>query len=531
MNSIVENEPTPTTASDTRIVAVIDIGATSVRMMIAEVHEDGTINTLESLSQAVQLGRDSFIKGTISRSTIEECVHVLKDYRAKLREYGMDRPQDVRVVATSAVREASNRLAFQDRVFIATGFDIEPFDESRLHRITFLGIKPLLEELPELNQGQTIVCEVGGGSTELMLLEDGYVTFAQTYRLGALRLIKTLEAFRAPLANSRALMERQIATTINQFLGVTGPLDHPKFVAMGGDMRLAAAKILNRVPSESMVRISVEKFADFAEQVIQLNPGQLVRKYQLSVHEAESLAPALLANLMFARALEINELHVASANLRDGLIKEMTTSGKVFGQAEEQVINSVIATGRRFGFDENHALHVDRLSASLFDQTRKIHGLGQRWEILLRMAALLHEVGLAINERSYHKHSMYIIRNSVFFGVGTRDLLLVSLIARYHRRALPLPTHEIYSQLNREDRASVSKLAAILRVAKALDASRSQRIGEIQCEVRGNELQISVSGLGDISLEQLELRRERDLFEHVFGLKAELVTAPGDSRF
>ncbi|MGI9517446.1 MAG: exopolyphosphatase [Pirellulaceae bacterium] len=530
MNSIADQETTQSTP-DTRIVAVVDIGATSVRMMIAEVHADGTIHALESLSQAVQLGRDSFINGKISRSTIEDCVHVLQIYRAKLREYGIDRPEDVRVVATSAVREASNRLAFQDRVFIATGFDIEPFDESRLHRITFLGIKPILEESAELNQGQTIVCEVGGGTTELMLLEDGHVTFAQTYRLGALRLIKTLEAFRTPLVKSRTLMETQISNTINQFMAASGPLNSPNFVVMGGDMRLAAMKILQRVPTESTVRLSVAEFEAFTEQVIQLNPDQLVKKFQSSVHESESLAPALLSNLLIARALGVDELHVASVNLRDGLIKEMTTSTTSFAQAQEQVINSVIVTGRRFGFDEAHARSVDQLAVSLFQQTSRLHGLDQGWEILLRMAALLHEVGLAVNERSYHKHSMYIIRNSVFFGVGTRDLLLVALIARYHRRAVPQPTHDTYSQLNREDRASVSKLAAILRVAKALDASRSQRIQNIRCDVSGNKLQIFVPALADVTLEQLELRRERELFENVFGLKAELLQEPLDSRF
>ena len=111
-------------------VAVIDIGATSIRMAVAEIRADGSIRMLETLSQAVCLGKDSFFNGLIERKTIEDCVQVLKVYRSKLREYGILSRSQIRVVATSAVNEASNRLAFQDRVYIATGMEVEPIDES-----------------------------------------------------------------------------------------------------------------------------------------------------------------------------------------------------------------------------------------------------------------------------------------------------------------------------------------------------------------------------------------------------------------
>ena len=124
---------------------------------------------------------------------------------------------------------------------------------------------------------------------------------------------------------------------------------------------------------------------------------------------------------------------------------------------------------------------------------------------------------------------MYIIRNANFFGLSSRDLALVGLVARYHRRALPQLRHEVYSQLKRDDRASVSKLSAILRVAKSLDASRSQRVKEIESEVSGNVMRIYVPGMTDLSLEQLELRRERVLFENIFGIKPELTSLPSES--
>src|SRR5690606_31003500 len=169
----------------THPAAVIDIGTSSIRMAIAEIDNHGGVRKLDSLSQAVSLGRDTFTLGAITKATLEECVRVLKSYRRILEEYSIVRSDQIRVVATSAVREARNRLAFLDRIYIATGLDVQPLDEAEVNRITYLGIQPQLQSEPALARAQALVVEVGGGSTELLVVRDGNVTFANTYRLGS----------------------------------------------------------------------------------------------------------------------------------------------------------------------------------------------------------------------------------------------------------------------------------------------------------------------------------------------------------
>jgi len=134
------------------------------------------------------------------------------------------------------------------------------------------------------------------------------------------------------------------------------------------------------------------------------------------------------------------------------------------------------------------------------------------------VAALLHEVGLFVNQRSYHKHSMYLIRNSEFFGLGAKNLQLAALVARYHRRASPQPQHEGYEGLERKDRVTVAKLAAILRVAKALDVSRQGRIAEFKPQLLANRLILTVDNVSDLSLENLELHLTGAMFEDTFGM-------------
>ena len=226
-----------------RTVAVIDIGTTSVRMAIAEINATGAIQILEHLSQAVNLGKDTFTRGRIHRNTIEECVQVLRSYQQILGEYGIDSPEDLRVIATSAVREATNRLAFLDRIYIATGIDVEPMDEAEISRITYLGIQSELERLGTATD--TIVCEVGGGSTELLLVRDNYVQFSHTYNLGSLRLRKAVDTYNAPIVQSRQLMESQIQRTIDLFHEHLPVGEQRHLVALGGDMRFAAGQLID----------------------------------------------------------------------------------------------------------------------------------------------------------------------------------------------------------------------------------------------------------------------------------------------
>ena len=148
--------------------------------------------------------------------------------------------------------------------------------------------------------------------------------------------------------------------------------------------------------------------------------------------------------------------------------------------------------------------------------------MDNRHEVILHVAALLHEIGMQINVRSHHKHSLYIIKYSELFGLSRSELLQVGLIARYYRRAPPQPSHTDYMSLDRETRVIVNKLASILRLATALDDTRTSRIREIECQTDGKRLMIHVPGVRDVSLEQSAMKQQAGLFRDVFGLSVVL---------
>jgi exopolyphosphatase / guanosine-5'-triphosphate,3'-diphosphate pyrophosphatase len=508
-----------------RPVAVIDVGTTSVRMAVAEIHPSGAVHRLETLSRAANLGKDTFTRGRISKPTIEDCVNVLKSYRQLLKEYDITQPDQIRVVATSAVREAENRLAFLDRVYSATGLEIETIDEAEVSRITYLGIQPHLKADTELAGSCSVVVEIGGGSTEILIVHEGEVLYSHTYRLGSLRLRETVDTIRASRTQSKRIMRTQIEQTVNEVVqyvpGDRGPVE---LVALGGDVRFACSHLLPEREPNELMRLPLEGLAEFTDRILGMSTDQLVRKYHIGFPDAETVGPALLGYVMLGRGLGVKHLFVSNTNLRDGLLEDLAASEFWTDDFRDQVVRSAIELGRKFDFDEAHGLHVGKLCLSLFRALQAEHQLDSRYELLLYLAGLLHEIGLYVSNRSYHKHSFYLIINSELFGLAKQDMLVMALVARYHRRASPKPIHEGFSTLERERRIAVAKLAAMLRVADALDRSYNQRVDEIRVSRERSKLVIAVPDVDDLSLEQLALKQTGSLFEEIFGIPVMLRT-------
>jgi len=510
-----------------RLFAVIDVGTTSVRMEIAQVDHDGAVARIESLQQAVSLGKDVFTAGRIETETIEQCVEALRTFQAKLQEYRIIQPDQVRAVATSAVREAGNREAFLDRLYIGSGINVEDIDAAEVNRYTYLSVKPLIESEERLRNRDTVIVEVGGGSTELLLVQSGQVASSHSYRLGSVRIREMIEDFRAPSARMPDLLENTIRTALQQIRHDIRLKRNPNLLALGGDARFAAFHLVNETEPSGLSELRVPALSELTDGILRLSVDDLVRTYHLTYPDAETLGPALLAYTRLAQALDLRRVFVAGATLRDGLLADMTRDSWT-DDFTEQIIRSSLQLGRKYDFEATHAEHVAALSRQIFRALREEHRLAPRYEIILAVAAILHEVGLFVSNRSHHKHSLYLIQNSEVFGLGPRDLNLVALVARYHRRATPSLSHDGYAALDREERIAVAKLAAILRVADALDRGHAQRIREIDIRTEPGQMAITAHNVSDLTLEQLGLQQKGGMFEQVYGMR--VLLRPGRRR-
>lgn len=518
MNKTTSTPQSSAAAGASRLVAVIDIGASGMRLRIAEILADGAVRTLDSLQQAVHLGKDTFTTRRIQTSTVEECVKILKSFRRIMEEYGVTRPDQIRAVATSAVREAENRASVLDRLYMSTQINVETIEGAEENRLTYIAIHDALKQEKRLQKGNAIIVDLGGGSTELLLLEEGLVTFAHSYRLGALRIRETLETYRAPVDRIRALLDQHIRRVVNQ-LHHTVPVKRVgAMVAVGGDAQFAASLLSPSWADKRVVSLDLKSFCNLADKLATVPVDDLVRQYRIPYQEAETLGPALVAYKQLARVFGVKSILVPKASLRDGLIAEIAAGSAWTEEFSAQAIHSAITLGEKYAFDRRHAEHVAGLSVQLFRALQADHGLDRRYELLLRIAALLHEIGNFVSDRSHHKHSMYLILNSDLFGLGRKDITLIALVARYHRRAAPQPYHEEYQALDRDGRVAVAKLAAILRVADALERNHLPGQRAVSFEREKDQFVVIIQDGQDLTFERLALKEKGNLFAEVYGM-------------
>jgi exopolyphosphatase/guanosine-5'-triphosphate,3'-diphosphate pyrophosphatase len=501
-----------------QVVAGVDIGSNAIRLVVAEVLPDGSIEVLENLQKGIRLGQDAFRRGRLSGPTMRAAVGILREFRRILDTY---RPMHLRAVATSAVREAGNSDVFLDRILMATGLEVEVLDTAEESRLTVAGVRRHLGPDLRSKRGLLLVAHVGGGSTLLTVLSQGEIVESQSLPMGSIRMREGLLNGSEPPPQAAEMLRQQISNVLNATQSGV-PLDRIEtFIAIGGDARFVARRIGKPVGSEGLFVVPRGPFEKLVRQCERQTVEEQARTFGLEFPDAETLTPALMVYRALLDSTQAGELYVSQVSMRNGLLLDLAS--RVTGKEDEAlakgIVRSAQAVARKYRVDRRHAQSVGDLALRLFDELVPEHGMSPRHRLLLRVAALLHEVGGFVSNRSHHKHSYYLIANAEIFGLSREEHILVAHVARYHRRAVPQPTHLEYMALPRDKRILVSKLAALLRVADALDRAHTAHVRDFRCERLNDELLLNIPGVSDLTLERQAVAQKSDLFTDIFGLK------------
>ena len=515
-----------------RLTAVLDVGSSSFRLMIVDRHPDGSWQVVDRAVKPVPLGRDVFSSGRIGRVTLARGLQVLGGFCELLAGWNIA-PADTLVIGTSALREARNGDTFADRVALRTGLRVDVVGEVEESQLTYLAVRHAVSaELPALLRATALITEVGGGHTTLILVKRGRISALRTLKVGTVRMGRPLQLAPSADAPPRQIVEESLRPTLATVQKDLQLARVGTFIAIGSDVSLPAeaaqaaqaAQADGNSGGSAIARLSRAHFDRFIEDSIAKPVADVVRDLQISYSDAELLVPGLLMYRSFLELTAAEEMIVARVSIREGVLLRhgAAPSARAPGELRAQVTANAISLGRRYRFDERHARQVARLTCRLFDALQQDHGLDASCRLLLEVSAILHDIGMVIRASGHHKHGHYIVNNSEIFGLDGRDRAIVANVVRYHRRALPSPSHGSYVNLARGDRIVVNKLAALLRVADALDRSHQARVSELQVEKTADEVTIRCRLSGSLALKRLALERKADLFQEVFGLRVRL---------
>ncbi len=507
-------------------LAVIDIGTNSIHMVLAEIGEGFSYKIVDRIKEMARLGDGTFTSHRLSQEAMDRGLIVLKRFSMLASNKGFDL---ILPVATSAVREAKNGGDFLELVRKELGLKIRVITGEEEARLIYLEVRNNMD----LSRFPAMIVDIGGGSVELMAFSQKRLIFAQSLRLGAIRLKDEFLKVEPPDKKMIHRMENLISQTIKQALPKKSISHIQQLVATSGMVgnlteMIYLARTGRPLSQVDMATIELDEIKGVEELLRTKDPQARLKIPGLDPRRVDILYPGVLVLRLLMERLGLKQVWISDKAIREGVICDFIQQHQEGLRAEQEIPQirrrQVLLLARRYHYPKVHAHHVAKLALSLFDQTRPLHGLGDREREWLEYAALLHDIGHYIRENQHHKHTYYLLTHAELPGFSSEEVDIMANVARYHRRGRPQLRHKGFRVLDQEQRHCVQVLSAFLRIADGLDRSHFSVVRKVTVE-SGNPLRLHVSFRGDPELELWTTERRKKYFEKVFHCRMELKPA------
>jgi exopolyphosphatase / guanosine-5'-triphosphate,3'-diphosphate pyrophosphatase len=521
----------------------LDLGSNALRLRVVEAmapnaegrsqlallpgEPSSTWREVVSLRAPVRLGAEVFTTGKLAPTSIGQACAALREFRMAMDAAKVDA---YRATATSAVREASNGATLVERARREAGIELEIIEGVEEARLIQLAVVRQLA----LHDKKALLIDLGGGSTELTFLDHGQSAFSMSLPLGTVRLLETvlkgaggkhLGKEHARLLGEmvdRALVEVKPHITKASFDVVVGT---------GGNID-TLAELCPQKPDKKDPKAAVDISAlrPLFTKLCAMTPSERKDAYGLKPDRADTIVPAASILLRVAELFKAQSVLAPGVGLKDGILEELVDKHFHVWDTEREaqsVIDACLRLGHRYHFDEAHGRLVAKLAGQLFDDLQSVHQFGERDRLLLRAAAILHDIGDFVRYDGHHKHSYYLIQHSDIMGLSPDERAIVANTARYHRKSAPDPSHPNFRELDKDGRGKVRGLAAILRIADALDREHLGKVDSVRGVVdrTKNRLLLFVTGEPERELEEWTVGAKSELLHDVFDLDTVIAAA------
>ena len=507
--------------------AAIDIGSNSCRLKIAKVvaHK---LRTLHEDREVTRLGASVFATGLVSPDAMAATLRALKRFQRAVQSHGVDQ---IRVVATSAMRDARNSAAFHAWVKAETGWNMEIISGLEEGRLIHHGV---VSGEPGTS-GKVLLIDLGGGSCEITLSEHKRIKDTVSVPLGAVRLTEEFLSVDPAPQDELARMRRLIARELRRAHRRIQPGRVPLVVATSGtaaalaEACAAAAKSGKSAKAGKRSARRSEHTAIAATAMVRKLAAKVAR---MTLPEREAVAgigprraEIIVAGAqVFAELLESFNLpgfRYSPLGLRDGMLAQMLAAqddrAAAHRQFEIERWESVVATAERYGVDMRQAEPVRAHAVQLFRELQSLHRLPAEYEDRIAAAAMLRDTGKFINHQGHHRHTQYIVSMSEIYGYTQVQRTIVSAIARYQGKSRPQPDDRALRNIPTAEHRNVEKAVVLLRLAVALNQDRASDVLDVVARVYPKRVYLELeAGRTGAELELWSLRKEADYFREVF---------------
>ncbi len=504
-----------------KVFAAIIIGSSETEMRIYEFSGKKTMKQVDALRKRLSLGEDAYSSGRLDMEKVSTLCKVLIEYREIAQSYRADA---LRCCATSAFRELASAELVRDYIETQTKMPIEILSNSEQRFLDYKSIAGESAAFEKIIQSGTAIADIGGNSMQISVFDKDKLITTQNVRMGK---VSTRDEY-LPHARNRAHYEQIVLEELDHELTGFAKLyqkdrEIQNLIVMDSDLselvrRIREQGILTEKPGEG---VGAESFDLLYEQAMRMKTDELSRSMQIGADTAELVIQSLIFCKALIRRTGAQQLWLFDESSCGGMAYDYGVRNRLLRSKhnfEEDILAASRHIAKRYKSQTSHTRQVELLSAEIFQRTKKIHGLGERELLLLRIAAILHSCGKYISLTNVSDCAYHIIMASEIIGLSHDERTIIANVVKYNDQKLDAYREWEEALLTREDYLTVAKLTAILRVANALDKGHGSKFEAATAVLKENKLIFTVNGEEDITLEEVELSQRSQLFEDVLNI-------------
>ena len=507
--------------------AAVDIGSNSCRLKIATVQMH-RLKTLHEDREVTRLGESVFQTGVISPEAMAATIRALKRFHKAVQLHVADK---VRVVATSAMRDARNAEAFTEWVRSTTGWSVEVISGLEEGRLIHLGV--VTHEVGA--RGRCLVIDLGGGSCEVTLSDGGRIKAMSSMSLGAVRLTEEFLQTDPPAKEDVARLKQFIDRELRKAEKKVGAPRVGLVIATSGTAAALAEASghvrRGRSAKKSLAKKRVERVGELtadtpdvrrlADRLVKMTNDERAAVPGIGPRRSEIIVGGALVYASLLERMGLKGFRYSSLGLRDGMLAQMLAEvdlrASVHQKMESERWAGVLELCRRYGIEQRNAEPVREHVVQLFDQLARVHELPEEYKLWLESAAMMQDAGKFMNHQGHFRHTQYIIANSEIFGFSPEQRAIVSALARYLGKTRPDPMDRVMRAIPIEEHTHVVRAIVLLRLAVALNQDRASAVVQLRTHVYPKRVLLElVPGRGGAELEAWSLKKEADYFREVF---------------
>ncbi|MCI8327954.1 MAG: HD domain-containing protein [Lachnospiraceae bacterium] len=494
------------------LFAAIYVGSYEVSLKIMEISKKKGIREIDHIRSRIGIGRNIYQQKKVETEVMEELCEILSEYSQIIKSYRADA---CRAYAGAFLKEAQNALFVIEQIRIRTGFQVQILSNSERRFLSYQSMTAR-EEFEEMAQKGAAVVDVGGESIQITLFVEGGVVTTQHLVLGTLRLKEQL----SEIGHFTLRLEKQMEELINKEIEVFKSMYLKKkevhYLILLGDY---ISEVINGV-QKGGITVETDVLTEYLKRLEKTDVEEVAEELGLA-HADPLLIPSVVMYGCMVGGLGTKEIWVPGNDISDGIAYQYARERKLLTSVhdfEKDVMSAATNLSKRYRSYSPHLDALTEMSSMIFDAIKKIHGMGNRERLLLRAAAVVHDCGKFVSLANGAECTYNIIMASEIIGLTHLEREIVARAVLYHTKPMD-PYEDVVDKLDVESYMTATKLAAILRVANALDRSHKQKFKIVRISLKKKELLITVETEDDIVLEKGLLAKRSDSFKAIFGIK------------